>query len=208
MWTRSLQRITVGLLIAVCGFALPRKASAHCDTIDGPVVAAARVALERSDVTPALKWVHSGDEGTIRAAFAKAVAVRALSSEARDLADNWFFETLVRVHREGEGAPYTGLKPAAEVEPGIVLADTAIASGKIEPVISSVTQEIARGIRERFALVKERQQRAETSVQAGRDYVETYIDFIHYVERVHASARGEGPPAHDGNRSETGVRTR
>ena len=195
MLRRNLPRTAVTLTIVVCGFTTPRLARAHCDTIDGPVVASARVALEKGDVTPVLKWVHSGREASIRTAFARALAVRALSAESRDLADTWFFETLVRVHREGEGVPYTGLKPADEVEPGIALADTAIASGKIEPLVSSLTQGVARGIRERFARVVEKQKRAETSVTAGREYVEAYVDLIHYVERLHASAAVAGAPA-------------
>ena len=90
---------------------VPRPALAHCDTLDGPVVKDARAALDAKDLTPVLKWVEYEKEGEIREAFQHALAVRALGPEARALADRFFFETLVRVHREGEGAPYTGLKP-------------------------------------------------------------------------------------------------
>ena len=85
---------------------------AHCDTMDGPVIAAARVALEKGDVLPVLKWIRPEDEQEIRAAFSRTISVRAGGPEARALADTWFFETLVRVHRAGEGAPYAGLAPA------------------------------------------------------------------------------------------------
>ena len=111
----------------------PARALAHCDRLDGPVVTAARHALEKNDVTGVLIWVQKKDEAGIRQAFERTVAVRQLGSRARDLADMCFFETLVRVHRAGEGAPYTGLKPAAQdLEPAISGADRAL-----EPVISS-----------------------------------------------------------------------
>ena len=85
---------------------------AHCDGMDGPVVKAAQAALAKGDVNLVLIWVRKNDETEIRQAFERTVNVRKLSPEAKELADTYFFETLVRIHRAGEGAPYTGLKPA------------------------------------------------------------------------------------------------
>ena len=87
----------------------PGPARAHCDTLDGPVVLDAKAALQKGDVTPVLKWVRADDEKEIREAFAKTLKVRGLGDDARDLADHHFFETLVRIHRPGEGVAYTGL---------------------------------------------------------------------------------------------------
>ena len=36
---------------------LPQLAMAHCDSMDGPVVKAAKLAVKTSNVTPVLKWV-------------------------------------------------------------------------------------------------------------------------------------------------------
>ena len=85
---------------------------AHCDTLDGPVVIKAKEALEKRNVDLVLPWVSADKEGEVRKAFDLAVAVRGKGPKEKELADTYFFETLVRVHREGEGAPYTGLKPA------------------------------------------------------------------------------------------------
>src|SRR5512146_166140 len=118
------------VMLTFVSLLLPRTAVAHCDTMDGPVVKAAQLALRAGDATPVLKWVPKADEAQIRALFERTLKVRALSPEARELADNYFFETLVRVHRAAEGEPYTGLKPAGtEVEPGIALADKALQMG-------------------------------------------------------------------------------
>lgn len=170
---------------------------AHCDTMDGPVVKAARQALEKGDVTPVLKWVRSEDEAEVRAAFAKTVKVRTLGGEAKELAERYFFETVVRLHRAGEGEPYTGLKPAGTgVEPAIQEADKALQTGRPEQLLSLVSEAVNREVRKRFAAVLEKQKRAEESVAAGREYVAAYVEFIHYVEGLQAEPGGERPGAH------------
>ena len=163
-------------------FAVP-PAVAHCDTMNGPVVAAAQAALAKGDVTPVLMWVKKDNEGEIRAAFAKTLVVRAKGPEARELADMYFFETLVRVHRQGEGEPYAGLKPAsADPGPAVAGADKALESGSVDSLVNKVTESSSSGIRERFRHAMEARKHAGESVEAGRKYVEAYVGFLHYTE--------------------------
>jgi len=160
-------------------------ANAHCDTMDGPVVAAAKAALAKGDVTPVLMWVKKDNELEIRAAFAKTLVVRAKGPEARDLADRYSFETLVRVHRQSEGEPYAGLKPAG-VDPGpaVAGADKALESGSVDSLVSEVAENASSGIRERFRHAMETRKHSGESVEAGRKYVEAYVEFLHYTERL------------------------
>ena len=106
-------------------FAAPNFALAHCDTLDGPVIQDARKAIEAKDITPVLKWVKPHDEKAVRAAFKKVLAGTA---KGHDAAENLFFSTLVKIHRAGEGAPFSGLKPAGAVEPAVAEADKALVS--------------------------------------------------------------------------------
>ena len=126
-------------------------ASAHCDTLDGPVVATARTALDKGDVTPLLKWVRPEEEKEIQAAFQKTLAMRVKGPEAKELAEMYFFETLVRIHREGEGAPYTGLKSGETVDPAVALADKALGSGNVDKLVRVLSNAMANGIRKRFS---------------------------------------------------------
>lgn len=205
--------IAAVVVVAVSGSAgilHMRNASAHCDTMGGPVVGAAQAALEGKDVTPVLKWVRPDQEDEVRQAFQKTLTVRSMGPEARRLADMYFFETLVRLHRAGEGAPYTGLKPAGAVEPIVAASDKALETGSADTLVRHVTEAVGDGIRERFARAYEAKQHADDSVAAGREFVEAYVEFTHYVERLHADAtagaavHGESPapePAphgHDG----------
>ena len=102
----------------------------HCDSLDGPVVVAASQALGSGRVELILPFVPAEGDAEVRSAFDQTVAIRAQSPEVAAFADRWFFENVVRVHRAGEGAPYTGLKPAGLSEgPVIPVAERALETG-------------------------------------------------------------------------------
>jgi Family of unknown function (DUF6448) len=163
---------------------LSNPAMAHCDSMDGPVVKDAQRALADKDVAPVLKWVRAQDEEPIREAFEMTLAVRGESDVAQTLADRYFFETLVRVHRASEGEAFTGLKPAGSVDPAIAAADHALAEGDIDPLADEMAAAVRDSIEERFAEAHEKRQVAEESVVQGREYVEAYVQLTHFVEGV------------------------
>jgi hypothetical protein len=184
----------VSLLLALLIAAFPTAVGAHCDGMDGPVVKAAQRALEKGNVNLALIWVLQKDEREVTAAFQRAVAVRKLSREARELADRYFFETLVRLHRAGEGESYEGLKPAGrDLGPAIPAADKAIDTGSIQPLLGLFPAASHTGVRERFAAAAARKNYKMNDVEAGREYVKAYVSFMHYVEEQYGSENA----AHD-----------
>jgi hypothetical protein len=162
----------------------PQAASAHCDALDGPVVNAARMALDKNDVSLVLRWVPAEREADIRAAFDRAQAVRPVGGEAKGVAETWFFETLVRIHRAGEGAPFDGLKPAGHVEPFVAAVDRSLTDLAPDDVINMVAAHVTRGVRDRFARTRETKAKADQSIDEGRAYVAAYVDYLHYVEAL------------------------
>lgn len=168
-------------------------AAAHCDTLDGPVVAAARKALDSGNVNLVLVWVQKNDEAGIRNAFQKARNVRKAGAEAKELADLYFFETLVRVHRAGEGAAYTGLKPAGMVEPAVAAADKSIQTGKLQPLGRLVVDRMEKGLHGHFNAVMAKKKYAPDDVEAGRAYSSAYVEFVHYAERLYDAAETLAP---------------
>ena len=176
---------------------------AHCDGMDGPVITDAKKALETGDVNLVLIWVSKKDESEIRKIFQKTLAVRKLNPEAKELADMYFFETLVRIHRAGEGEPYTGIKPAGrDLGPAIPAADKAIADGKLEPLYKILTDKIHEGLHEKFKEVMKRKNFKKNDVDAGRQFLEVYVPFLHYVEALYETA-GKGA-AHGQSQAEKG----
>ncbi len=186
-FARSLSILAIGFVFLM----MPATAFGHCDGMDGPVVQAAQRALANGDVNVVLIWVQANDEAEIRKVFAKALAVRNLNTEAKELADMYFFETLVRIHRAGEGEPYTGVKPAGrDLGPAIPAADKSIDDGAVGPLIKMLNDTSAAGIRERFQKVLATRNFKKEDVRAGRESVKAYVEFVHYAEGLYATAHG------------------
>ncbi|MBI5589505.1 MAG: hypothetical protein HY881_03375 [Deltaproteobacteria bacterium] len=176
--------IAASLVLGMHGYA-----AAHCDTLDGPVIQDARKALDTKDVTPVLKWVRSKDEKSVKDAFNKALSAR--GQKQQEAAEIKSFETLVRIHRAGEGASFSGLKPAGEVEPAIAEADKALADGTADSLVKIITDTVTRGIRQRYEKAAEALKHKDESVQKGREFVAAYVEYTHYVERLSMDAGSE-----------------
>lgn len=172
-------------------------ARAHCDQMDGPVVTDAQAALEQGDVRRVLKWIPAADEQEIREAFDSTLVVREQGAEARELADRYFFETLVRIHRASEGIAFTGLKPAGTpVSPGIARADEALEQGSVDELATDIAAAVESSIREQYAATVEARADMDRSVEDGRKFVAEYVPFVHYVKRLHETVSA-GPQSHE-----------
>jgi hypothetical protein len=166
----------IGIVLLSTILLFQNKVLAHCDTMDGPVVKTAKLALEKGDVTPVLKWIKKEYEDEIRLAFKRTLQVRTKGPVAQELADMYFFETLVRLHRAGEGEPYTGLKPSGTpIEPPVVAADKALEMGDVKELSKLLTSTIEEGLVLRFKRALEAKKEADKNVDAGREFVEAYV---------------------------------
>jgi hypothetical protein len=133
--------------------------------------------------------VQKEDEKEIREAFEKTLAVRKQNPETKELVDMYFFETLVRIHRAGEGETYSGLKPAGtDLDPVIPAGDKAIEEENVKNLQKLVLEAVEHGIEERFKEVFEKKNYDQNNVEAGREYVKAYVEFLHYAEKVYNTA--------------------
>jgi hypothetical protein len=147
------------------------------------VVAAAIKAINQNNINYALIWVNPAYEKEIKEAFQSTMKVRVLSPEAEKLADNYFFETLVRLHRIGEGMAYTGIKPAGTpVDKKILAADKSIALGHLSPLNDLVPKDKWSELKKRFEKVMSLKNYDVNNIPAGREYIEAYIQFFHFAE--------------------------
>jgi uncharacterized protein DUF6448 len=179
------------LLVLAILIMTPVAANAHCDTLDGPVVKAARNALRTRNINFVLIWIRGKDESELKTAFRQTLIVRRLNRDARELADKYFFETVVRLHRAGEGEPYTGLKPAGiDLGPVIPVADKAIESQSATILLGLFGDGAKNEIAQRFSDVIRKKQFDQNDVAAGREYVAAYVSFLQYLERLYETKSG------------------
>ena len=156
---------------------------AHCDTMDGPLIADARKAMGQNNVNYVLKWVSAANESEIRVAFNLVMKVKGLSPEAKELSEKYFFDTLVRIHRAGEGMPFTGVKPSGTpIDEKVLAADKSIEIGNISPLKGKVSKDDIPELKKRFEKVMSLKNFDVNNVEAGREYIEAYVQFFKFAE--------------------------
>jgi hypothetical protein len=156
---------------------------AHCDTMDGPLIADARKAMGQNNVNYVLKWVSAANESEIRDAFNLVMKVKVLSPEAKELSEKYFFDTLVRIHRAGEGEPFTGVKPTGTpIDDKVLADDKSIEIGNLSPLKNMVSKDILQELTKRFNKVMSLKNFDVNSVAAGREYIEAYVQFFKFAE--------------------------
>lgn len=187
--------LSILLLLGVL-FLWPVSAKAHCDAADGPVATAVLKALETKNVNLILPYAPAEAEAELTAAFEQTLVVRTKGPEAKALADRYLMETAVRLHRVGEKAPYTGLKPAGtDFGPAIPAAEKALETGALEPLLKLMNREVSHGTTEHFqhAMAKKgatKEPETRAGVPPARERVSAELDFIGYVERIYLATKG------------------
>lgn len=181
----------------------------HCDSMDGPVVKAAIEALNKGNVDLVLPFVPKTGEAEVTRTFQRVLPLHRQSDSAQEIADLHFFETVVRIHRAGEGAPYTGLKPAGlDVGPVIPVAERAIESGSPDELASLLAEFVRAEVTERLAHAMQLKRHAAhaQNVAATREYVEAMLGlevwshslFLATKAAAHAGAHEHGEEHSEG----------
>ncbi|HSP39988.1 MAG TPA: DUF6448 family protein [Gillisia sp.] len=165
--------------------AIPQNAFAHCDSYDGPVVKDALKALENNDPGLVMKWIDVEHENVITDLFHKTLKYKSGDKEVYGLLETHFLETLVRLHREGEGEPFTGLKPAGTTKQIIKLTDTALKDQDFEGFLRKFNGHVNEILTEKYAKVAQLDKVKNESVQKGREFVAAYVDYTHTIEMMH-----------------------
>ena len=177
-------KLIIGLLI-VFVFLIPATSFAHCDSYDGPVIKDAYKALETNNVNLVMKWIDKEQEKEIIPLFNKTYSLKNSDSEIYEIVEKHFLETLVRLHRETEGAAYTGLKPAGTTKAIIVLTDQAIVTKNVDDLSQKLNGHIEKVIREKYQQVADLYNSRDESPELGRKYVKAYVDYTHTLEAIH-----------------------
>ncbi|SHF97624.1 hypothetical protein SAMN05443144_11653 [Fodinibius roseus] len=167
---------------------------AHCDRINGPVATDARKALETGDISHALIWITDQQAEELKSKFEQSLKVYTRGGQSQELAERYFMSETVRLHREAEGMPFTGLKPAQSSSKDIQVAEKALTSGKLAPVNDMLANEIRKKTSELYTRAMEAKSKKDNSVEAGRRWVDAYVQYIVYVHKLYQNI--QAGPAH------------
>lgn len=178
-------RFYATVLLAVLAVTVSKPALAHCDSYDGPVIIDARKAMETNNPEPVLKWISKEQEKEVVSLFNKTIALKNSDREIYQVVEKYFFETLVRLHRETEGAPYTGLKAPGTTKQIVQMSDYALSTGNIDDLVGKLNKHIGGVILEKYHRTAELNQRKNETVETGRAFVEAYVDYTHTLEAIH-----------------------
>ena len=178
-------KIALMLYLTSFIFILTNTVFAHCDSYDGPVIKDAEKAIETNNVNLVFKWVTKEQEKEITALFQKTYELRNGDKDVYEIVEKHFFETLVRLHRETEGAPYTGLKPAGTTKQIIQMTDKALQENNVEDFLLKLNNHIDKVVRDKYQKVSELNKVKDDSVEKGREFVAAYVDYTHTVEAIH-----------------------
>ncbi|MGA2265759.1 MAG: DUF6448 family protein [Phycisphaerae bacterium] len=187
--------LTVAIATMVLGLAFPAAVLAQYDAMDGPIVKDAQAAISKGDVAIVLKWVPKANEDEVRKAFTKTMAVRNKGPDARDLADNYFFETVVRLYCQATNQLYTGLRPAGQgMPPEMTDADKALAAGRVDDLAKKISSAVETALRQRFTTAVEAQKQKDNSIEAGRLYASAYVQLVDFIGSIYQVIAGLPPP--------------
>ena len=161
----------------------------HCDSLDGPVVGAARQAIETGRVDLVLPFVPADGETEVTQAFDEAMAMRGQNPAVAAFADRWFFENVVRIHRAGEGAPYTGLKPAGlDVGPVIPVAERALETGSADELVGVLQDVIAEQVKHRLEHALQLKTGVDAGVPQAREFIEAMLGLQVWSHKLYLAA--------------------
>lgn len=168
-------------------------ALAHCDRENGPVAMAAKEALKAGNFDRILIWVGEEQEQELREKFQQSLQVFNTGGNAAELAEKYFMETAVRLHRAAEGMPFEGLKPASPNPPDIKAAEKALETGNFEPVKELLCRALEKESMKWFEKARASAENKEESIAAGREWVDHYVKYIVYIHKLYQTIHA-GPP--------------
>ena len=169
------------------------KSYAHCDRKNGPVAVAAKEALKTEDFSKVVIWVGEEQEKELKKKFNESLSVYQKGGDSKELAKEYFMSTTVRLHRAAEGMPFTGLKPASSAAKDIQVAEKALETGNLDPVMEKFSSKLEDEAQKWFQKALEAKKNKDESIEAGREWADKYVKYIVYLHKLYVKIE-KGPP--------------
>mgnify|MGYP003593193080 CR=1 FL=1 len=80
-----------------------------------------------------------------------------------------------------------------DLGPAVPAGDKALVDGKLQPLAKLLMDTLEKGLHEQFEKAMSKKKFKADDVQAGREYIEDYVTYINYVERLYEAAKTTAP---------------
>ncbi len=115
--------------------------------------------------------------------------------DAKEVADDWFFENTIRLHRAEKEHRTPGMKPAGLSEgPVVPRAEKAIETGDPKESIGFILKTVEDDLTHRFHHVMEKKKYDVNDVAAGREFIEAFIGWVVYSHHLYMSVTSADRP--------------
>lgn len=156
----------------------------HCDSLNRPVVTAARRALEASDADVILPFVPADGAAEVRDAFDRTLGHRARRPKRWPTAGSSKLPSGCTV--PAKARPFTGLKPAGlDVGPVIPAAERALDSGSPDELIDVLCVSVRDQVTQRHHHAMAFKTHAGEGVESAREYVEATLGLEVWAHSVY-----------------------
>jgi hypothetical protein len=80
-------------------------------------------------------------------------------------------------------------------------------AASVDELAAKIGKAVGNEIKKRFIEVSEKKQHGEDSVEAGREFVEAYVQYVHFIEGIHNMVT-KGAPDRKASELTSGVNSR
>lgn len=155
------------------------------DSHNGPMMIAAKRALETGKAHHILIWIPEKSENTLKNLLEKVCCKRRIQADGHDRIVDWYFETISRFHSGYYGPHNLNISTKTPEEKSIIfLVESACESGNFEEITTVIRDTPTGEMRQRFDDVMKKRNYCEENIAAGRVYVSVFTYFIAFVNNL------------------------
>jgi hypothetical protein len=159
---------------------------------NGPVMRAAKMALETGNADHILIWVPEESENTLKNLLEKTCCERTTQRKARNHSIEWYLQTINRLHSEYYRPHDLNISTKTpEERKTILLVERACETGNFDEIATVMQITSDEEIRQRFNDVLNKSNYDMDNIAAGRAYVSAFTDFIACINSLRSGSRRE-----------------
>jgi hypothetical protein len=156
------------------------------DEMQGPVVKAAKMALETGNVNYILIWLPEESENTLKNLLEKTCCTRSSRMNMKNRAYDWYFEMVNRFFNIGRPRDNLTIRGGLAEKPLDLKVDKAIESGNFEEIRDIIPVTHEADAKQRFLHVMNMRNYPVNNIAEGRAYVSAFFDFNRYMHDLYS----------------------